>query len=497
YLPNLKVAMDSIRKDTNSICEATICYTGDVLDEARDKYSLKYYVDMAKELEQMGAHILALKDMSGLCTPHAAYKLVKALRSEISIPLHFHTHDSSGIAGASIIKAAEAGVDVVDLAVSSLSGLTSQPNLNSIVNALHGQKRDTGLNLEFLNELSIYWEAVRQFYGPFDTSPKFGSAEVYTHEMPGGQYTNLREQARALGLGARWPEVVRYYHEVNKLFGDIVKVTPSSKVVGDLSMFLLTKGIEPADLVNLEPGTAFPESVVDMLSGGLGQPKGGWPKKVQQVVLGDRKAYKGRPGKRAKKVEIDAVRKDLRRTLKRDINDDDLYSYLMYPQVYKELIKYVDSFGHARVLPTPAFFYGLNPGEEISVEIEQGKTLIIKLVYVSEPDEEALRTLTFELNGRARECTILDRSIQTQSKKRDKADPANKLQVGSPIPAMVSSVSVSVGQKVKKKEKLCVLEAMKMQTTVYALADGVVDRIEAQAGDQVDSKDLLVELRKA
>ncbi|MEC8190877.1 MAG: pyruvate carboxylase [Verrucomicrobiota bacterium] len=497
YLPNLKVAMDSIRKDTNSICEATICYTGDVLDEARDKYALKYYVDMAKELEQMGAHILALKDMSGLCTPHAAYKLVKALRSEISIPLHFHTHDSSGIAGASIIKAAEAGVDVVDLAVSSLSGLTSQPNLNSIVNALRGQKRDTGLNLEFLNELSIYWEAVRQFYGPFDTSPKFGSAEVYKHEMPGGQYTNLREQARALGLGARWPEVVRYYHEVNKLFGDIVKVTPSSKVVGDLSMFLLTKGIEPADLVNLEPGTAFPESVVDMLSGGLGQPKGGWPKKVQQVVLGDRKAYKGRPGKRAEKVEIDAVRKDLRRTLKRDINDDDLYSYLMYPQVYKELIKYVDSFGHARVLPTPAFFYGLNIGEEISVEIEQGKTLIIKLVYVSEPDEEALRTLTFELNGRARECTILDRSIQTQSKKRDKADPANKLQVGSPIPAMVSSVSVSVGQKVKKKEKLCVLEAMKMQTTVYALADGVVDRIEAQAGDQVDSKDLLVELRKA
>ena len=435
--------------------------------------------------------------MSGLCTPHAVYKLVKALRSEISIPVHFHTHDSSGIAGASIIKAAEAGVDVVDLAVSSLSGLTSQPNLNSIVNALHGQKRDTGLNLEFLNELSIYWEAVRQFYGPFDTSPKFGSAEVYTHEMPGGQYTNLREQARALGLGARWPEVVRYYHEVNKLFGDIVKVTPSSKVVGDLSMFLLTKGIEPADLVNLEPGTAFPESVVDMLSGGLGQPKGGWPKKVQQVVLGDRKAYKGRPGKRAEKVEIDAVRKDLRRTLKREINDDDLYSYLMYPQVFKELIKYVDSFGHARVLPTPAFFYGLNPGEEISVEIEQGKTLIIKLVYVSEPDEEGLRTLTFELNGRARECTILDRSIQTQSKKRDKADPSNKLQVGSPIPAMVSSVSVSVGQKVKKKEKLCVLEAMKMQTTVYALADGVVDRIEAQAGDQVDSKDLLVQLRKA
>ncbi len=487
--------MESIRKDTNSVCEATICYTGDILDGQRDKYSLEYYVNMAKELEKMGAHVLALKDMSGLCTPHAVFKLVKALRSEIGIPVHFHTHDSSGIAGASIIKAAEAGVDVVDLATASLSGLTSQPNLNSIVNALRGDKRDTGLDLKFLNELSIYWEAVRQFYGPFDTSPKFGSAEVYTHEMPGGQYTNLREQARALGLGARWPEVVRYYHEVNELLGDIVKVTPSSKVVGDLSMFLLTKGVEPADLVNLEPGTAFPESVVDMLSGGLGQPKGGWPKDVQKVVLGDRKPFKGRPGSRAEKVNIKETRAELSKKFKREINDDDLYAYLMYPQVFTDLIKYVKEYGHARVLPTPAFFYGLQPGEEITVEIEEGKTLIIKLIYVSEPNEDGERTLTFELNGRARECVILDKSIKTETKKRAKADPADKKQVGAPIPAMVSSVSVSVGQKVKKKEKLLVLEAMKMQTTVYALADGVVDKIEVQAGDQVDSKDLLVALR--
>lgn len=495
YLPNLKVAMESIRKDTNSVCEATICYTGDILDGQRDKYSLQYYVEMAKELEQMGAHVLALKDMSGLCTPHAAYKLIKALRSEIGIPVHFHTHDSSGIAGASIIKAAEAGVDVVDLAVSSMSGLTSQPNLNSIVNALRGDKRDTGLDLGFLNELSIYWEAVRQFYGPFDTSPKFGSAEVYTHEMPGGQYTNLREQARALGLGARWPEVVRYYHEVNELLGDIVKVTPSSKVVGDLAMFLLTKGVEPKDLVNLEPGTAFPESVVDMLSGGLGQPKGGWPKAVQKVVLGDRKPFKGRPGTRAAKVDLKQVRIDLEARLKRPATDDDVYAYLMYPQVFEDLVDYVDHYGHARVLPTPAFFYGLQPGEEISVEIEQGKTLIVKLIYVSDPNEDGARTLTFELNGRARECVIVDRSIKSESKQRTKADAADKKQVGAPIPAMVSSVSVTVGQKVKQKEKLLVLEAMKMQTTVYALADGVVERVEVQAGDQVDSKDLLVQLR--
>ncbi|MDB4345709.1 pyruvate carboxylase [bacterium] len=496
YLPNLKVAMESIRKDTNSVCEATICYTGDILDPKRDKYSLEYYVKMAKELEQMGAHVLALKDMSGLCYPNAVYKLVKALRNEIGIPVHFHTHDSSGIAGASIVKAAEAGVDVVDLSISSLSGLTAQPNLNSIIHAMRGDKRDTKLDQKFFDDLSIYWEAIRQYYEPFDTSPKFGSAEVYRHEMPGGQYTNLREQARALGLGARWPEVVRYYHEVNAVLGDIVKVTPSSKVVGDLAIFLLTKGVEPKDMVNLEPGTAFPESVVDMLSGGLGQPKGGWPKKVQKVVLGDRKPYKGRPGARAEKVDLDATREEIKTLTRRsECSDDDLYAYLMYPQVFKDLVKYINEFGHARVLPTPAFFYGLKPGEEITVEIQEGKTLIVKLIYVSEPNEDGERTLTFELNGRARECVIADKSIKTETKKRVKADSADKMQVGAPIPAMVSAVSATVGHKVKKGEKLVILEAMKMQTTVYALADGIIDAVEVQAGDQVDSKDLLVKLR--
>ena len=496
YLPNLKVAMDSIRKHTNSVCEATICYTGDILSSDRDKYTLKYYVEMAKELEIMGAHILALKDMSGLCHPNAAYKLIKALRQEIAIPVHFHTHDSSGIAGASIIKAAEAGVDAVDLSISSLSGLTAQPNLNSIIHAMRGDKRDTKLDQKFFDDLSIYWEAIRQYYEPFDTSPKFGSAEVYHHEMPGGQYTNLREQARALGLGARWPEVVRYYREVNDLLGDIVKVTPSSKVVGDLAIFLLTKGVEPKDMVNLEPGTAFPESVVDMLSGGLGQPKGGWPKAVQKVVLGDRKAYKGRPGARAEKVDLEATREEVKAITKRvECCDDDLYAYLMYPQVFKDLVKYINEYGHARVLPTPAFFYGLKPGEEISVEIQEGKILIIKLIYVSEPDKEGLRTLTFELNGRARECVIADKSIKSEVKRRTKADSADKMQIGAPIPAMVSAVTATVGHKVKKGEKLIILEAMKMQTTVYALTDGIIDQVEVQAGDQVESKDLLVKLR--
>ena len=496
YLPNLKVAMESIRKDTNSVCEGTVCYTGDILNKNRDKYPLEYYVNFAKELEKMGAHILALKDMSGLCHPRAAFKLIKALRSEIGIPVHFHTHDSSGIASASIIKAAEAGVDVVDLSISSLSGLTAQPNLNSIVNAMRGDSRDTKLDLGYLDELSIYWEAVRQFYEPFDTSPKFGSAEVYKHEMPGGQYTNLREQASALGLGARWPEVVRYYEEVNQVLGDIVKVTPSSKVVGDLAMFLLTKGVEPADLVNLEPGTAFPESVVDMLSGGLGQPKGGWPKRVQKVILGDRKANRGRPGARAEKVDLEETRKEVAHiTRHSSCTDDELYEYLMYPQVFRDFDKFTREYGEAGVLPTPTFFYGLQPGEEISVEIDEGKTLIVKLIYVSEPNDDGERVLTFELNGRARECVIFDKSAQTESKRRIKADSADIKQLGAPIPAMISSLPATVGHQVKKGDKLAILEAMKMQTTLYAQCDGIVDSIEVQVGDQVESKDLLVKLR--
>ncbi len=495
YLPNLKVAIEAIRNDTRSVCEAAICYTGDILDDRRDKYPLSYYVELAKELERMGAHILAIKDMSGLCHPRAAYKLVKTLRAETPLPIHFHTHDSSGIGSASVIKAAEAGADAVDLAIASMSGLTSQPNLNSIVHALRGDERDTGLDQTFLDELSIYWEAVRQFYEPFDTSPKFGSAEVYRHEMPGGQYTNLREQARALGLGSRWPEVVRYYQEVNQVLGDIVKVTPSSKVVGDLAMYLLSKGIEPHDLVNLEPGTDFPESVVDMLSGGLGQPRGGWPKDVQRVILGDRKPHTGRPGARAQKVDLEATRSELAAKLHRDINDDDLYCHLMYPQVFADMEKFVADFGSAAILPTPAFFYGLKPGEEISVEIEEGKVLIVKLIHMSEPDENGQRTLTFELNGRPRECVILDRSVKTKTKRRPQADSSDPRQVGAPIPGLVASVSATPGHKVAKGDKLVIIEAMKMQTTVYAPCDGVIDSVTVHPGDHVDSKDLLVTLR--
>src|SRR5688572_13756801 len=327
YTPNLKVAMEAVQ-DTHAICEAAICYTGDILDPKRTKYSLKYYVKLAKELEKMGAHFLAIKDMAGLCRPYAAYQLTKALKEEIGLPIHFHTHDSSGVNSGSVLEASDANVDVVDLAIASMSGSTSQPNLNSIVAALEHTSRDTGLDLQALNEFSDYWEQVRAIYAPFDTAPASGSAEVYLHEMPGGQYTNLKEQAAGMGLAHRWPEIARCYAEVNQLFGDIVKVTPSSKVVGDMTMFLITRGIKPADVVNLEPGsTPFPESVIDMLSGGLGQPMSGWPKQLQKVVLGKEKPLRGRPGASLAPADFKAERRSLAGKLKREATDDDLFSH--------------------------------------------------------------------------------------------------------------------------------------------------------------------------
>ena len=495
YTRNLKVAMEAVQ-ETHAVCEAAICYTGDILDPKRDKYSLKYYVKLAKELEKMGAHFLAIKDMAGLCRPYAAFKLVKALKEAIGIPVHFHTHDSSGINASSVLRASDAGVDVVDLALAAMSGSTSQPNLNSLAAALQHTPRDTGLDLDALNEFSSYWEQVRAFYAPFDTAPRSGSADVYLHEMPGGQYTNLKEQAASMGLAGRWPEIARTYAGVNQLFGDIIKVTPSSKVVGDMTMFLITRGIKPADVVNLEPGaTPFPESVIDMLSGGLGQPVGGWPKAVQRVVFGNKKPLRGRPGANLPPLNLKKTKDDLAAKLKRDPSDDDLFSHLMYPEVHAEFARFERSFGDVTVLPTPSFFYGLKTGEEISVNIEEGKTLFIKLINVGAPDKDGRRTVTFELNGMTREAAILDKSIQTTVRSRAKVDLADPMQVGAPIPGIITALAVGVGAKVAKGDKLVTLEAMKMQTTIYAPGDGVVAELPAQVGDTVESKDLLVRLR--
>ena len=495
YLPNLKVAMEAVNERTSSLCEAAVCFTGDFTDSSEEKYTLDYYVHLAKELEKMGAHILAIKDMAGLCHPVAASRLVKALRNEVGIPIHFHTHDSSGIASASVLKAAEAGVDVVDLAISSLSGCTSQPNLNSVVHALRNAPRSTGLDVQALNELSIYWEAVRQYYSPFDTPPPFGSAEVFSHQMPGGQYTNLREQATSLGLGKRWPDVVKTYEEVNALLGDVVKVTPSSKSIGDLAIFLITKGVKPEDLVNLPSETGFPQSVIDLVSGNLGQPKGGWPKAVQKVILGKQKPLRGRPGASAPKVDLKKESQSLKKKLGSRYTDDDLFSSLMYPQVYNEFQDFKKKYGDVSVLPTTAYFHGLEPGEEISIRIEEGKTLFIKLLHVGDPDEKGIRSLTFELNGKARTTMVQDKSVKGDSKAREKADPSNSKHVAAPIPAMISSIATSVGKTVAKGDKIAVLEAMKMQTTLYASSDGTVDEILVKVGDSVESKDLIARLR--
>ena len=495
YLPNLKVAMEAVNERTSSLCEAAVCFTSDFTDSSEEKYTLDYYVHLAKELEKMGAHILAIKDMAGLCHPVAASRLVKALRNEVGIPIHFHTHDSSGIASASVLKAAEAGVNVVDLAISSLSGCTSQPNLNSVVHALRNAPRSTGLDVQALNELSIYWEAVRQYYSPFDTSPPFGSAEVFSHQMPGGQYTNLREQATSLGLGKRWPDVVKTYEEVNALLGDVVKVTPSSKSIGDLAIFLITKGVKPEDLVNLPSETGFPQSVIDLVSGNLGQPKGGWPKAVQKVILGKQKPLRGRPGASAPKVDLKKESQSLKKKLGSRYTDDDLFSSLMYPQVYNEFQDFKKKYGDVSVLPTTAYFHGLEPGEEISIRIEEGKTLFIKLLHVGDPDEKGIRSLTFELNGKARTTMVQDKSVKGDSKAREKADPSNSKHVAAPIPAMISSIATSVGKTVAKGDKIAVLEAMKMQTTLYASSDGTVDEILVKVGDSVESKDLIARLR--
>jgi pyruvate carboxylase len=496
YLPNMTVAMEAVREHGKALCEAAICYTGDITDGRRDKYSLNYYVEKAKELERMGAHLLCIKDMAGLCKPHAAWKLVAALKEEIGIPVHFHTHDTSGLNAASVLAASKAGVDIVDLAISSMSGSTSQPNLNSVAAALACTGRDPGLDFNSLNEFSDYWEQVLTFYQPFDSAPRSGTAEVYEHEMPGGQYTNLREQANAMGLGHRWREIARTYAEVNQLFGDIVKVTPSSKVVGDMCMFLVTRGIKAADVPKLKPGSIdFPESVIDMLSGGLGQPDGGWPADVQRVVLGNRVATTKRPGELAEPIDLEATRTKLAAKLGKPITDDDLYSHLMYPQVFADFTAFRAKYDDLSSLPTPAFFYGLHIGEEIEIEIDTGKILIIKLISIGEADSTGRRALFYELNGMPRESVVADKSLASVSKaSRPKGEPGNPLQACAPIPGMVTEVAVTLGQQIKAGDKLVVLEAMKMLTTVSAGADGTITEIVVKKGDQVDSDDLLAKI---
>jgi pyruvate carboxylase len=492
-IENMRVAIDAVL-ETGAVCEAAICYTGDILDKGRPKYSLKYYVALAKQLEKLGMHFLAIKDMAGLCKPYAAFELVRALREEVGVPIHFHTHDTSGVNSASVLKAADAGVNVADAAVAAVSGGTSQPNLNSIVEALRHTPRDTQLDIETLNECSDYWETVRTYYLPFDSGPKAGSARLYQHEIPGGQYTNLREQAAALGLGHRWREVEKMYAEVNKLFGDIVKVTPSSKVVGDMALFLMARELQPADILELDEkhDVPFPNSVVEIFCGVLGVPPGGWPKKLQKIILRGQQPLKGRPGSNLPPADFPKEQSQLEEKAGHSIRRDDLLSYLLYPEVFLKFDKFRQAYSDVSVLPTSAFFYGLKSGEEITVEIESGKSLIIKFLTISEPHPDGTRTLFFELNGQPREITVRDRALRPTERAHPKADPGDPGQVGAPTAGVISGVAVQLNHAVERGAKLLTLEAMKMQSNIYAPISGRIVKLLVTPGQHVEAKDLLV-----
>jgi pyruvate carboxylase len=493
WLPNMKVAAEAVL-ESGTLCEAAICYTGDILDPSRTKYDLKYYVAMAKELEKMGAHILAIKDMAGLCKPYAAEKLVATLKQEIGIPVHFHTHDTSGVQSAAILKAAEGGVDIADAAIAPMSGLTSQPNLNSLVESLRLMPRDTRLDTQALAALARYWEAAREFYLPFETGMIASTADVYRNEIPGGQYANLFQQAKALGMGAQWPEICRTYAVVNELFGDIVKVTPSSKAVGDMALFMVSNNLSPDDVLDPQRDLSYPESVVDLLAGRMGQPPGGFPKNVQARILRGQSPLHDRPGARLEPADFAAVATELTEVLGRQPNPREVLSYLVYPKVFREFAAHQEKFADVSVLPSDVFFYGLEPGQEVVVDIERGKTLIIKYLAVGDPRPDGWRSVFFELNGQPRSINVRDLSLEPEEKHRPKADRDDPLQIGAPMPGVVVTVSAKAGDTVRSGQKLLTLEAMKMETTIYAERDGKIAEMLVAPGTQVDSGDLLLRL---
>ncbi len=493
WVDNMRVAMDAVL-ESGKLCEAAICYTGDINDPDRAKYDLKYYVKMAKELEAAGAHILAIKDMAGLCKPRAAYKLVKTLREEIGLPIHFHTHDTSGAAAASVLAAVEAGVDAVDGAIDSMSGTTSQPNLGSIVEALRGDERDTGLDGRTLRGVSRYFEDVRRRYHMFESDLRSGTSEVYLHEMPGGQYTNLREQARSLGIDHRWSQVAETYAAVNRMFGDIIKVTPSSKVVGDLAVYMVTSGITEADVLDPHKEIAFPDSVVSFFKGEMGQPPGGFPKTLQAKVLRGAQPMTDRPGACLPPADLEALRRKAEGETHRPLNDAGFASYLMYPKVFLDYVKHRRKFGDMSVLPTPVFFYGMDPHEEISIHLEKGKSLVIRCLAVGEPDPDGMREVFFELNGQPRLVKVADAKQTSTAKARPKAEDGNPRHIAAPMPGVIGAVAVVVGQMIRPGDILMTIEAMKMETAIASDRAGRVEAIVAPTGTQVDVKDLLMVL---
>ena len=494
WVENMRVAMDAVI-EADKVCEGTICYTGDILNPDRAKYDLNYYVKMGRDLRDAGAHVLGLKDMAGLLKPAAARVLVKALKEEVGLPIHFHTHDTSGIAASTILAAADAGVDAVDVAMDAFAGSTSQPCLGSVVEALRHTDRDTGLNIEKVREISDYWEQVRAHYAAFESGTSAPASEVYLHEMPGGQFTNLKAQARSMGLEERWHEVAQTYADVNQMFGDIVKVTPSSKVVGDMALMMVAQGLKRADVENPETDVAFPDSVVDMMRGNLGQPHGGFPKAIVAKILKGEAPNTDRPGAHLSPVDLEKTRADLSHQLEGvSIDDEDLNGYLMYPKVFLDYMGRHRAYGPVRTLPTKTFFYGMEPGDEISVEIDPGKTLEIRLQAVGETTEDGDVKVFFELNGQPRVIRVPNRLVKSQTAAKPKAEQGNLNHIGAPMPGVIASTAVSVGQQVHAGDLLLTIEAMKMETGLHAERDAVVKAVYVVPGAQIDAKDLLIEL---
>jgi len=496
WVENMRPSLEAVL-ESGAVCEGAICYTGDLLDPRRDKYDLTYYVGLARQLEKIGVHIIGIKDMAGLCRPYAAQRLVKALREEVSLPIHFHTHDTAGVQAASVVKAADSGVHIADAAISSMSGLTSQPNLNSLVAAFQNTDRDSGLDLEALDRCSDYWESIRELYYPFEGGMRTGTSQVYRHEIPGGQITNLKEQAQGLGLAPRWREILRTYGQVNQLFGDIVKVTPSSKVVGDMALFMVANNLAASDILDEKRELSFPKSVVDLMEGRLGRPEGGFPVDVQSRILNGRKPLAGRPSDALPPTDLSAVRAEVQGKSKAQPTERDLMSHLMYPGVFADYEAHRRMFGDTSVVPTDVFFYGMEPGREITVEIDPGKSLIVKFIAIGEPETDGRRAVFFELNGAPRQIQVADRAVKSTRPGKAKADPKNPAHVGAPMPGKVVQALAGRGQAVALGQKLFALEAMKMETSLNSPFAGTVKEVHALSGATVEAGDLLMILEPA
>ncbi len=489
----MQTAIDAVR-DSGKVAEATMCYTGDILDDTRTKYTVNYYKQLAKDLESAGAHIIAIKDMAGLLKPEAAYQLITELKESTDLPIHLHTHDTSGNGIYLYAKAIEAGVDIIDTAIGSMAGLTSQPSANSLYYAMKGSKRQVRADIEGIEKLSYYWEDIRKYYKDFESGMNSPHSEVYVHEMPGGQYSNLQQQAKGVGLGDRWDEVKKMYSDVNLLFGDVVKVTPSSKVVGDMALFMVQNDLTDENVIEKGQTIDFPDSVIEFFQGYLGQPVGGFPEELQKVILKEREAITVRPGELLEAIDFDAIKKELDEKYNRDMTHQDVLAYVLYPKVFEQYMTTYDQFGNVSVLDTPTFLHGLRLGEEIEVTIEKGKTLIIKLVSIGEPQHDGTRVIYFELNGQPREIVVQDLNVEVSGEKKPKANPSNPNQIGATMPGTTLKVVVSPGSRVRRGEHLLITEAMKMETTVQAPRDGIVKEIFVKEGEAISTGDLLIEL---